>query len=153
MHGLTILARSPRKSFVNNAALWWACGFAAAAVGGTLMLLQPVFCEPWQAALAAMIVIGALHGVVFWSVRRHQRAVRQQAIQEITRMLQDRINNDLAVILMNVSLFSRKPEADLRVLRSTQERVQRISQYVRTLSEESLDAWKARYDATSHPRK
>jgi two-component sensor histidine kinase len=65
-------------------------------------------------------------------------------------MLQDRINNDLAVILMNVSLSSRKPEADLRMLRSTQERVQRISQYVRTLSEESLDAWKARYETTGH---
>jgi uncharacterized protein HemX len=118
--------------------------------GGTLMLLQPAFGGPWRAALAAMIIIGGLHGVVFWSIRRHQRAVRHQAIQEITRMLQDCINNDLAVIQMNISLSSRKPEADLRMLQSTQERVQRISQHVRTLSEESLDAWKARYAATCH---
>jgi hypothetical protein len=150
MHGLTVRPHSPQKLFFNNAELCL-CSFAAAVIGGTLVLLQPALGEPWQAATAAMIVIGGLHGIVFWSIRRRQRAVRHQAIQEITDMLQDRINNDLAVILMNVSLSSRNPEADLRMLQSTQERIQRISQHVRTLSEESLDAWKARYDTTGHP--
>jgi hypothetical protein len=150
MHGFRISPRSPRKSFLDRAGLClW--GFAIAAAGGALTFLQPAFREPWQAAMATMIIIGGLHGVVFWSIRRRQRAVRHEAIQEITCMLQDRINNDLAVILMNISLSSREPAADLRRLRSTQERVQRISQYVRTLSEESLDAWKAKYETTSHP--
>lgn len=149
MHGLISLTRFPRKFSLDNAELWIG-SFGAAVVGATLVLLQPAFGGPWQAAMAAMIVIGGLHGLVFWSIRRRQQAARHEAIQEITRMLQDRINNDLAVILMNISLSSRKPEADLRMLRSTQERVQRISQYVRTLSEESLDAWKARYETTGH---
>ena len=149
MQGPTTLARASRKLSLDTAELW-ICSFAAAVIGGTLMLLRPAFSQPWHAAMAAMIVIGGLHGLVFWSLRRRQRAVRHEAIQEITRMLQDRINNDLAVIQMNISLSSRKPEADLRMLRSTQERVQRISQYVRTLSEESLDAWKARYETSSH---
>jgi hypothetical protein len=150
MHGSTILSRSPRKSLRSNAELWMG-SFGAALIGGTLVLMQPAFAAPWQAAVAAMIVIGGLHGIVLWSIRRRQRALRHQAIQEITRMLQDRINNDLAVILLNISLSSRKPEADQRMLQSTQERVQRISQYVRTLSEESLDAWKASYETTGHP--
>ncbi|MBW0000139.1 MAG: hypothetical protein JO015_13640 [Verrucomicrobia bacterium] len=149
MQGSTSSVRSPLKPSLDTAEVWL-CSFGTAFIGGTLMLLQPTFSQPWQAAMAAMIVIGGLHGVVFWALRRRQRAVRHQAIQEITRMLQDRINNELAVIQMNISLSSRKPEADLRMLRLTQERVQRISQHVRSLSEESLDAWKARYETSSY---
>lgn len=152
MQGSIIPARSSRKLSLDTAELWL-CSFGAAVIGGTLMFLQPTFGQPWQAAMAAMIIIGGLHGVVFWALRRRQRAVRHQAIQEITRMLQDRINNELAVILMNISLSSRKPEADLRMLRSTQERVQRISQHVRTLSEDSLDAWKAKYETSGYLNK
>ena len=101
--------------------------------------------------LFCAVIVGVLHGFIFWSIRKRQRDVRNRAIQEITRMLQDRINNDLAVILINVSSSSQKPEADLRRLRSTQERVQRIAQHVRSLSEESLQAWKEKYDVTDLP--
>ena len=149
MHGLTSLTRSSKQAFLSNAGLC-VCSFGSAAIGATLMLLRPALGEPWQAAIAAMILLGGLDAAVFWSLRRCQQAARHQAIQEVTRMLEDRINNDLAVILMNVSLSSRNPDADMRTLRATQERVERISQYVRTLSEESLEAWKARYDAAGH---
>jgi hypothetical protein len=136
------------RSFLDNIELWLS-GLGLLVIWVVPMLLRPVFADAWQTTAVTAIIVGVLHGLIFWSVRRRQRTVRNQAIQEITRMLQDRINNDLSVILMNVSSSSRRAqETDLQLLQSTQERILRISQHVRTLSEESLEAWKAKYDDT-----
>lgn len=138
------------RVFLDNIELWLS-GLGLAVIWTVPLILRPAFPDPWQPATVTAVIVGVLHGFIFWSIRKRQRDVRNQAIQEITRMLQDRINNDLAVILINVSSSSQKPEADLHRLRSTQERVQRIAHHVRSLSEESLQAWKEKYDVTDLP--
>ena len=62
MHGSRFALRSPRKLFLNHAELWIG-SFAVAVAGGTLMLLQPAFGEPWRAAMAANAINGGLHAV------------------------------------------------------------------------------------------
>ncbi len=130
----------------------WLSGLGLIIIYAVPTLLSPALHEPWKTAAITATVVGALHGLIFWAVRHRQRAVRNQAIRDITQMLQDRINNDLAVIMMNVSSSPHNPDAASRLLRSTQERVQRISHQVRHLSEESLQAWKGTQDTSELAR-
>ena len=132
------------RIFLDNMELWLS-GLGLIVIWAVPAMLRPVATDIWQTTAVTAILVGVVHGFIFWCVRRRQRVARNEAIQEITRMLQDRINNDLSVILMNISSSAGKPAADLQLLRSTQERVLRIAQLVRALSEESLQAWKAKY--------
>jgi hypothetical protein len=129
----------------------WLSALGIAVICGVPTLLRNAFPDPWPSAAITAVLVGVLHALTFWAIRTRQRRIRNEAIQEITRMLQDRINNDLAVILLNVTTPGRDPHGSSRLLKSTQARVERITQQVSRLSEESLQAWKSEYDTSDLP--
>ena len=100
----------------------------------------------WRVTALTAITVGLLHGVIFWLIRRRQRQVREEAIKEMRLMLRDIINNQLTIIMASASQSETKNVE--RVTRS----IQRISELLETLSEESLRAWKSRYARTLKPR-
>ncbi|HEY0789883.1 MAG TPA: hypothetical protein VGD78_02355 [Chthoniobacterales bacterium] len=129
----------------------WLSALGIVIICGVPTLLRGTYPDPWPSAAITAVLVGLLHGFIFWAVRSRQRQIRNRAIKEITRMLQDRINNELAVILMNLTTPGRDPQQSSRLIKSTQTRIERIAQQVSRLSEESLQAWKSEYDISELP--
>jgi hypothetical protein len=94
-------------------------------------------------ALAACV----LQGVVFWSLRRRYRRVRGEMIAELRRMLQDRINNHLTIVLMSVTQRWEEPGStnERELLEAAISATAAVSRVLQDLSMESLRSWKAHY--------
>jgi C4-dicarboxylate-specific signal transduction histidine kinase len=94
-------------------------------------------------ALFACVV----QGMVFWLVRRRPRRARLQTITELRAMLQDRINNQLAIVLLSVSQRCGSPESanDREILEAAIAATGTVSRLLEELSAESLRSWKAKY--------
>jgi hypothetical protein len=94
-------------------------------------------------ALAACV----LQGVVFWSLRRRYRRVRGEMVAELRRMLQDRINNHLTVVLMSVTQRWEEPGStnERELLEAAIAATAAVSRVLQDLSMESLGSWKAHY--------
>jgi hypothetical protein len=94
-------------------------------------------------ALAACV----LQGVVFWLLRRRYRRVRGEMVAELRRMLQDRINNHLTVVLMSVTQRWEEPgsQKERELLEAAIAATASVSRVLQDLSMESLRTWKAHY--------
>lgn len=55
--------------------------------------------QPWQAAAICAVVVGVIHGIIFFAVRRAQREQRMRALRAIRHMLDDLVRNKLQVVL------------------------------------------------------
>jgi len=99
----------------------------------------------WPAAALSAILVGIIHGLLFWVVRRRQRKVRAAAIQDIQAMLSDIINNQLTVI--ETSHYVKKHD-DSKMMNRMSESVGVISSTLKELSEESLRSWQVRYSGS-----
>jgi ABC-type iron transport system FetAB permease component len=104
-----------------------------------MYLIPSTHTNKWFVVSWVAIIIGALHGVIFFVIRNRQRVVRTEAIYEVSLMLQDKINNHMMVI-MNLSGSSDQSKRKL-----VDEAIHDVSHIVNTLSEESLTSWKNRY--------
>lgn len=89
------------------------------------------------------ILVGVIHGVIFFIIRHRQRQAREETIREIRGMLKDVVNNDLTVISIAASGNLNAMKATERVKSATS----RISAALDNISEESLKSWKQRYAA------
>lgn len=108
-------------------------------------LATPDTANRWEIAAITAVSVGVIHGLIFWLVRRRQRQVRQDALDEVSVMLRDIVNNQLTIIQAGVHLTRNgSPEANLAVARIGSA-VTSISGVLHDLSEESLSRWKARY--------
>lgn len=87
------------------------------------------------------ILVGVIHGIIFFIIRHRQRQAREETIREIRGMLKDVVNNDLTVISIAASGNLNAMKATERVKRATA----RISAALDNISEESLRSWKQRY--------
>lgn len=96
----------------------------------------------WQVTSLTAIGVGLLHGTIFWVIRQRQRTVRQQAIDEVSRMLEDVVNNQLAVILMTVYDTQAERQQELIQVQSA---MHKITDALNSLSEESLQDWHTKY--------
>ena len=96
----------------------------------------------WEAATVTAVVVGVLHGTIFWLVRRKQRKVRDEAINEIRMMLKDIVNNQLTVITLSASTM------EAQRLQHVSNSIAQISTLINTLSEESLVTWRTKYEET-----
>jgi hypothetical protein len=94
-------------------------------------------------ALAACV----LQGVVFWLLRRRYRRVRGEMVAELRRMLQDRINNHLTIVLMSVTQRWEEPGSvkERELLQAAITATSAVSRVLQDLSMESLRSWKAHY--------
>jgi len=94
-------------------------------------------------ALAACV----LQGVVFWLLRRRYRRIRGEMVAELRRMLQDRINNHLTIVLMSVTQRWEEPgsQKERQLLEAAIAATASVSRVLQDLSMESLRTWKAHY--------
>ncbi|MGY2881322.1 hypothetical protein [Thermostichus sp. OS-CIW-28] len=104
------------------------------------------------ATAVSATLVGVVHGILFWLLRRRQRWVRQEAIRQIREMLEDLGKNRLQTIKMSLYMVqARQPEQEERTRKSF-DRVYQILAEMSTLidhiSEESLADWRHRYRQT-----
>ncbi|MFS8887352.1 hypothetical protein NW823_03175 [Synechococcus sp. R55.1] len=104
------------------------------------------------ATAVSAILVGVIHGILFWLLRRRQRQVRREAIGQIREMLEDLGKNRLQTIKMSLYMVqARQPEQEERTRKSF-DRVYQILAEMSTLidhiSEESLADWRHRYRQT-----
>ncbi|MDT7946266.1 MAG: hypothetical protein RRA39_08160 [Cyanobacteriota bacterium PSP.bin.10] len=104
------------------------------------------------ATAVSATLVGVVHGILFWLLRRRQRWVRQEAIRQIREMLEDLGKNRLQTIKMSLYMVqARQPEQEERT-RQSFDRVYQILAEMSTLidhiSEESLAGWRHRYRQT-----
>ncbi|MFS8780932.1 hypothetical protein [Synechococcus sp. W55.1] len=104
------------------------------------------------ATAVSATLVGVVHGILFWLLRRRQRWVRQEAIRQIREMLEDLGKNRLQTIKMSLYMVqARQPEQEERT-RQSFDRVYQILAEMSTLidhiSEESLADWRHRYRQT-----
>lgn len=94
-------------------------------------------------ALAACVI----QGLVFWSLRRRYRRVRQEMIAELRAMLQDRINNYLTIVLISVTQRRESPASstERELLEAAIAATAAVSRVLEELSVESLRSWKSHY--------
>ncbi|HEY0969052.1 MAG TPA: hypothetical protein VGD88_16795 [Opitutaceae bacterium] len=138
------------KAFLNNLELILTAAGLVVIFGATL--LTPATANRWEVAAVTAIAVGVLHGVIFWLVRRRQRQVRQQALEEVAVMLRDIVNNQLTIIQAGVHVAqTASPEAD-RAVTHIGNAVQEISGVLRNLSEESIRRWRSKYGRVLPPR-
>jgi hypothetical protein len=95
---------------------------------------------------AALIFIVWFQGLIFWAVRRHVRLGRQLLIRKLRVMLQDRINNQLTVLVGLTDIRADKPapasKDDAEVALTA---ARAVSREIENLSMETLRTWEARY--------
>ncbi len=100
----------------------------------------------WMVVASTALVVGVVHGLVFWLVRRRQRQVRHAIIQSVQYMLKDVVKNQLAVVRLGVELNAMKPgSVDPQRI---DESITQIASAVDSLSAESLRTWQNHYERT-----
>jgi hypothetical protein len=108
-------------------------------------LITPAETTHWQVAAVTATLVGIVHGMLFWVVRRRQQRVRVRAIAEMQAMLKDVINNQLTVIQGVSYLWSEDSAHARRATDRIRLGVTSISQALQHLSDESLSAWHSKY--------
>lgn len=87
-----------------------------------------------------------LQGLLIWAVRRHSRLARLRLIRKLRVMLQDRVNNQLTVLVGMAELRTHEPpeqgEEDVETALTA---ARAVSRELEGLSLESLRLWEARY--------
>ncbi len=106
---------------------------------GLLIALLPPTAGKWQVVAIAAMIIGITHGILFFVVRARQRAVRHQAIRDVSHMLQERVTS-------YVDIVTRLSQSD----NSGHQQMARqaagdLAELVNTLSEDSLASWQSRH--------
>ena len=96
----------------------------------------------------AMMFVVWFEGVILWAVCRHCRIGREHLVRKLRVMLQDRVNNQLTVLVGLTDIHSHvhptaAQEHDDVDLALTAARA--VSREIETLSIESLRSWEDRY--------
>lgn len=85
---------------------------------------------------------------MLWAIRSRQTYFRERVVGDVRHVLQDVINNRLAVIQFTLSDYEdviANPELD-----SLRESIKGIAAELQTLNAASVDAWQERYATSSH---
>jgi hypothetical protein len=93
-----------------------------------------------------LLLVVWFQGLLLWTVRRHIRIGREHLVRSLRLMLQDRVNNQLTVLVGLTDFHTSAPqgeqhddgEAALTAARA-------VSHEIETLSIESLRSWEAKY--------
>ena len=101
--------------------------------------------DVWKVAAFTAVGVGVIHGLIFWFVRRRQRKQRMATILEIREMLSDVVKNQLAVIQASLPEERRREKYDI-FFEGIEESIAEIAERVDSLSEESIEEWKADYE-------
>jgi hypothetical protein len=79
------------------------------AVGILVIFAVPLLFFPeremrWQAAAVTAALVGLIHGVIFYLVRRRQRHLRQTTIHEMQMVVDDIVRNQMTVVALSAGL-------------------------------------------------
>ena len=87
-----------------------------------------------------------LQGFLIWAVRRHSRLARERLIRKLRVMLQDRVNNQLTVLVGMAELRGGpEPAEGTDDIQTALTAARAVAQELEELSIESLRIWEARY--------
>ena len=87
-----------------------------------------------------------LQGFLIWAVRRHSRLARLRLIRKLRMMLQDRVNNQLTVLIGVAELRDAQgAEPDPEGVETALTAARAVSQELESLSLETLRHWETRY--------
>jgi type II secretory pathway component PulM len=118
-------------------------------VGLVVVLAAALLAGPenrWTLAAVTATLVGVVHGLIFWLVRRRQRQMREQALRDVRIMLQDVVKNQLTIIQANVYMATRAPDTE-RYIGQINDTVGEISLALDNISAEALTTWQAKYPA------
>jgi hypothetical protein len=114
---------------------------------GVFLTVRLVFSDlpPGQQGLAHAFLIW-LQGFLIWSVHRHATLRRQAMIDKMRLMLQDRVNNQLTVMLGMAEIRHRDMTTDGREdLEIATAAARTVAHELETLSIQSLRSWERRH--------
>jgi len=98
-----------------------------------------------QRGLAQVFLIW-LQGFLIWAVHRHATLRRQALIEKMRLMLQDRVNNQLTVMLGMAEIRHREMTPDERQdLETATTAAKTVAHELETLSIQSLRSWERRH--------
>jgi hypothetical protein len=87
-----------------------------------------------------------LQGFLIWAVRRHSRLARLRLIRKLRLMLQDRVNNQLTVLIGVAELRGTSGRTPIpEDVETAMTAARAVSQELESLSIESLRHWESRY--------
>lgn len=115
---------------------------------GVLLAVMLTFAQIDRGTQAlAMTFLVWLQGFIIWAVRRHSRLARLRLIRKLRVMLQDRVNNQLTVLVGVAELrgtggHSSEGDEDVETAMTA---ARAVSQELESLSLESLRHWESRY--------
>ena len=86
-----------------------------------------------------------LQGFLIWAVRRHSRLARTRLIHKLRVMLQDRVNNQLTVLIGVAELHNQADTPNDEDVETAMAAARTVSLELEGLSLESLRVWESRY--------
>lgn len=134
------------------------------AVGVAVILFLPTLLgvsreNYWYVTALVAISVGLLHGLIFWSVHRRQRYVRDRTVSQVRAMLRDDIQKQVAALL---TMDARATERQRAQLDGVFDSMILLDHMLESLSGERLRVWTgseegrtelARADAAAPPRR
>jgi hypothetical protein len=113
---------------------------------GVFLTVRLVFSDlpPGQQGLAHAFLIW-LQGFLIWSVHRHATLRRQALIDKMRLMLQDRVNNQLTVMLGMAEIRHRETSDARDNLEIATAAARTVAHELETLSMQSLRSWERRH--------
>lgn len=96
--------------------------------------------DHWRLTAFTAIAVGVLHGIIFWSVRRRQRRVREKTLAEAHAMLRDGIQKQVAALL---TMDASASDAQRKRLGGVFDSMILLDHLLDSLSSERLHAWTA----------
>lgn len=99
----------------------------------------------WRAMALVATSVGVVHGIIFWSVRRHQRLMRRAALQRAQGLLNEIVANRL-VLMEAISYLRDGERAHAReACAQISISVTALSDALLHVSHESLQGWSGHY--------
>lgn len=114
----------------------------SAAGVAVILFLPPVLgASPqhyWYVTALVAICVGVLHGLIFWSVHRRQRQVRDHTVAQVRAMLRDDIHRQVAALL---TMDARATERQKVQLDGVFDSMILLDHMLESLSGERLTVW------------
>ena len=115
------------------------------AAGVAVILLLPSLAgvsreSYWEVTAWTATAVGVLHGLIFWSVRRRQRHVRERTLAHVRAMLRDDVHRQVAALL---TMDARATERQRAQLEGVMDSMILLDHLLQSLSSERLRVWTA----------
>lgn len=125
--------------------------FSTASLG--LIAIVPLVVVPdglvWKATAITATGVAVLHWLLLWMIRIRHRFFRDRVVGNIRRVLQDVVNNRLAVI--NLTLTRHQDVIPREELEHVRNNIDDISLELERLDGATIDEWRAHYTTSAGP--